>query len=475
MGHKCVLTIAALCGMLLTFTGEVRADYWDALNDNELNGSSTGLYNDNPHWVERLVTGTNYALGVDEGRIRVTCQNTFFPFCFLGASCEDDPNDTYYDNTEAHYVVANVKSHEDNWDPNNGMVGLWTHGHFASGWTAYDCEYELNNGWMSLTSYSGFTWLGLDAIQRYHTGYPESLMHPDSPYLDPNNTWDPNDPNYPTETDWKKANIWVKDARVPMWMLIQFDPYGTNHDANNVDDPNDPNCHWIRGAAWTGGKYDWDGTFFLQANCVGDMLGEDVSDPINGDFPFDPIYDMPYYLHQDGWDSVAAFSGGESAQDPNVTGYVVDTSYDDFESRWGYFTNESYSLSLSVINPQYGSVVISPDVLDDPNEAVLWDPNDPNEPPPQAWNLLRRYTDGTPIVMVAEAIAGKSFSRWVIFDPNHPGDANFGTADSNTVLYLTMDEDKSIEAAFKCGSGLPPFVGMMLLGLCVGVVIRRLT
>ncbi|MBN1346653.1 MAG: hypothetical protein JXQ73_28440 [Phycisphaerae bacterium] len=108
-----------------------------------------------------------------------------------------------------------------------------------------------------------------------------------------------------------------------------------------------------------------------------------------------------------------------------------------------------YDLSLSLVNPQYGSVAV--------------EPNLPGHPA------------GSVVVLTAEPIEGKSFNRWVIFDPNYPGDANFGTIDSNLVLYLTMDEDKSVEAAFKCGSGMPPFVAMSLLALAVGVVIRRLT
>ncbi|MBN1346873.1 MAG: hypothetical protein JXQ73_29545 [Phycisphaerae bacterium] len=459
MGKRFLILGGAVCAVWVFMPGVALGDFYDSFDDGELAGSPVGYDIDDPHWEKRLVTGTNYAVGVDEGRLRVTCQSTFFPFCFMGACCEDDPNETYFDNTGAHYMIANVRCHDDNWDPNNGMTGIWTHGHFAAGWTSYDFEWEPSDGWMSITSYSGFTWLHLADIAIEDAGYPMDLVDP--------NSYDPNDPD--------PNDFTPLDSRVKKWLVLQFDPYGTNHDANNPDDPNDPNCHWLRAAAWTGGKYDWDGVWIMQGNCVGDMLGKNVIDEINGDFPFDPIYDMPYYLHQDGWNSVAAFSGGDASVDPNTYGYVVDTSYDDFESRWGYWTNVSRSLSLNVINPQYGSVTIDPDVLDDPNNSVVWDPNDANEPPSQDWSLLRRYTDGTSIVMVAEAIAGKSFNRWVIFDPNYPGDANFGTADSNTVLYLTMDEDKSVEAAFKCGSGVPPFVGMMLLGLCVGVVIRRLT
>ena len=97
------------------------------------------------------------------------------------------------------------------------------------------------------------------------------------------------------------------------------------------------------------------------------------------------------------------------------------------------------------------------------------DPNVPTDP-----NELRRYTDGTEIVMVGTPAEGKLFRVWKIYDPNYPGDANYITEDSNTVLYLTMDGDYAIEAIFKCGSAemLPP-VGIVLVALTVGFVIRK--
>ncbi len=100
--------------------------------------------------------------------------------------------------------------------------------------------------------------------------------------------------------------------------------------------------------------------------------------------------------------------------------------------------------------------------------------NDPNvmaDP-----NALRRYTDGTEIVLVGMPVEGKSFKQWKIYDPNHPGDSSYVSVDTNAVLYLTMDGDYEIEAIFKCGSGemLPP-IGMVLLVLAMGVVVRRLS
>jgi hypothetical protein len=95
-------------------------------------------------------------------------------------------------------------------------------------------------------------------------------------------------------------------------MLLQFDPNGTHWDPNRPSDANDPNCHWLRAAHWTGDKYDWDGTWLLQANCVGAMLGKTVTNPLGSDFPFDPNVHMDDYLHQAGYNAIGAFSGGEA-------------------------------------------------------------------------------------------------------------------------------------------------------------------
>jgi len=357
-------------------------------------------------------------------------------------------------------MIANVRTHDTVYpDPNLGMTGLWVHTHMAAAWTAYSFEWEPSDGWMSIATYSGFTGIGMDSTHIDKPGYPISLVDP--------NSYDPNDPDPNT--------FEPKDPMLPHWMVVQFDPYGVNHDANHPDDPNDPNCHWVRGAAWMGAKHDWDGNWVLQANCVGDLLGETVTDPINGDFPFDPNIHMDYYVHLGGWDCVAAFAGGDTFWPPYNP--CDDVSYDDFEARWGYFTSVSHTLTLSVSNAHLGVVAVDPDLLDDPNEAGWHDPcvpgsYDPNVPLDP--NYLRRYTDGTAIVLTALPHSGKSLKHWIIWDPNHPGDSNYTATDTNTVLYLTMDANWQIDAAFKCGGSVPPFVAMTLLALGLAAAVRRL-
>ncbi len=454
MGKTKALSWLWACVLVVALPATVHADWWDSFDDGTV--VEPGPWDPcDPPWTFELIAGDQYLTGVDEGRLRITGYSAVLPFLFAGAYVSDglaDPNTAYFTHEQPHYLLANVRTHDDNFDPNLGMLGVWLHGDFEVGWTAYDVEWQANSGWMSITTYSGFTWITMDAIQRYHDGYPQSMIDPSSPF-DPNG-YDPNDPNYTSYNDYKKKTIWPKDPMLPHWMLIQFDPYGKNHDANFPDDPNDPNCHWIRGAAWMGDRDDWTGVWTMQANCVGALLGENVSDPLAGDFPFDPNVHMDYYVHTEGYNAVAAFSGGEAGSPGS---YHCDASYDDFESVTEYFAK---NLSLKIGNSSKGVVSIAPD---NPDQG---DPNTPDE---------RDYVFAydADVVLTATPTEG-SFKEWQVFDPNYPGDTNYAVIDTNQVLVLTMDQDHEVKAVFKCGSSLPPFVAMTLLALGLGVVIRRM-
>ena len=115
----------------------------------------------------------------------------------------------------------------------------------------------------------------------------------------------------------------------------------------------------------------------------------------------------------------------------------------------------SHSLSVTVNKINYGTVTFDPDRLDDPNA----DPNDPS--------ALRRYVVGTEVALTAVPEPGKSLNKWLIYDPNYPGDGNYATEDTNTVLYLTMDEDYEVRAKFKCGSGVGQVLPLLVAaGIC---------
>ncbi len=228
-------------------------------------------------------------------------------------------------------------------------------------------------------------------------------------------------------------NGWERSG---FWALFQFE-----QDPNYA--PGDPNGKWGRGAIWHGDKYDWDGKWILQGEYGGSGAG--------------------------GWGDGSEWYLGEGAcflaansDDSWTNGFPAECAYDNVEMRTGRFSNVPRRLSLTVGNSHMGTVLIDPE---------LADPNDPNT---ESERLLR-YTDGTGIVLLGHAYQGKSFKQWVIFDPNHPGDSNHITIDSNAVLFLMMDADWEIEGSFKCGGSLPPFIAMTLLALALGVVVRRIT
>jgi hypothetical protein len=86
-----------------------------------------------------------------------------------------------------------------------------------------------------------------------------------------------------------------------------------------------------------------------------------------------------------------------------------------------------YQLNLAVTNPTWGHVEMSPE------------PNDANAP------LFQR---NTLVTLTAVANEGKGFQQWTIYDPNHPGDANYATVDSNNPVTVFMDADKDVTATF---------------------------
>jgi len=91
-----------------------------------------------------------------------------------------------------------------------------------------------------------------------------------------------------------------------------------------------------------------------------------------------------------------------------------------------------YAMTLDVVNEPWGQVQVIPE------------PNDANAP---------RYPAGTVVSLTATPIDGKAFRWWEIYDPNHPGDANYAVVDSNISTQVVMDRPREVTATFKCGSG----------------------
>ena len=107
-------------------------------------------------------------------------------------------------------------------------------------------------------------------------------------------------------------------------------------------------------------------------------------------------------------------------------------------------------LNLNIVNEPWGSVQV--------------DPNAPNLP-------ADLHPAGSEVTLTATPIEGKGLKHWQVFDPNHPGDANYAAIDANNPITLLMDTDREVTAVFKCGSSVGPLLPMMLgvLGLVVWV------
>jgi hypothetical protein len=125
--------------------------------------------------------------------------------------------------------------------------------------------------------------------------------------------------------------------------------------------------------------------------------------------------------------------------EPRVGGGRVDMGSDEYWAR--------YSLALSVVKPEWGSVVVEPNQTE--------------------------YLSGSGVVLAATPIEGKAFSQWTVYDPNYPGDLNFATHDTNTVIRIRMDADMQVEAAFKCSGGVVTGLPLMGVGLLAMRLLRR--
>jgi len=106
------------------------------------------------------------------------------------------------------------------------------------------------------------------------------------------------------------------------------------------------------------------------------------------------------------------------------------------------------TLTLSIVNESWGSVTV------DPNLPEYADPN-------------------TVVTLTAVPIEGKAFRHWEVYDPCHPGDANYREIEANNPLILTMDLDREVTAVFKCGSGIDAVLPLLMLATVACIVTSR--
>jgi len=146
--------------------------------------------------------------------------------------------------------------------------------------------------------------------------------------------------------------------------------------------------------------------------------------------------------------------------DENGSGTCPDFGDVNFDVRISEYTAwidaqipEYKTLTLNVKNGTRDHVGIEPQ------------PTDRNQP---------EFPAGIEVVLTADPNGDKVWSRWKVFDPNHPDDANYIATDTNAVLYLTMDADWRVKAIFKCGSGLGVLGPVVVIGIPIcGFAARR--
>lgn len=380
---------------------------------------------DNPMWQMWSYLSEAAAAWVEPTGLNMWTSSVSIPYMFLGGvvntppytwrlypDMTQDPNDspTFYSTDTSHYILAFVR-----WpDPNRGEAIVTLHGN-PQGWTGM--------------------FLGINKSPSNSRSY--MYMHC-SPVGD---------------LDWDgPGGSYTLDLEEGIWMMLQYDADG---DTSVPNAP--PGAPLWKSAVWNGDKYADAPTSWDDANYV--MVTQaDNGQPLvyksfgSGYNPADP---NDYQLLTEGICLVGVY-GTDATEIPSWIEVTHVECRDNAE-----FVATAHNLDLTVTNAQHGTIEIDP---------MLPDPNDPNLPE----DRLLKYTEGTNVVMTATPVEGKTFKGWTIYDPNYPGDINHSVTDTNAVLFLVMDSDWQIEAAFKCGSSLPPFVAMMLLTLGLGVVARRL-
>ncbi len=184
---------------------------------------------------------------------------------------------------------------------------------------------------------------------------------------------------------------------------------------------------------------------------------------------------------------------------------VIDLNGDGELSIFEYF---NYAAQADLTNPTDGSYVpYVTDVIYVPSAyyyPIYWDGNylaehplytEWNAPPPPCTLTIEcvldtqghveadpapadpnvfEYPVGTEVELTAVPVVDRVFKHWEIADPNHPGDANHVTLDSNNPVTIVMDSDQHVRAVFGCSSGMGQALPMMAVGLLVcGVITRR--
>ena len=403
----------------LFFRRDSNNPHYDANDPNWTNPNNPVLWDaDNPDWNIYVPLDEGHAETAKDGWLYLWAHGDWWPWAMTVAyvdSGDHDPNTsrTFWDDSASHYVLARVKNLD---DPNRhrGRAVLFL---------------NVNEG----------TWTG---------GYEFTYEF----YKSPNRLWGVSCVTGMWWTNMASGYLTPLDEVNGFWILLQF-----NSDGN----PDDPNGKYIQATCWDGDKYDgWNGSWINNIH-----LGADPN-------TFDDPNAASFYSVLGGRTAIASYGDTYWHED----GYPSNVAFDEIEARTGTFSPEARLLQMQFYHGENGTVSFDPDLTADPNVRAHWNSNgNPDDPNVWIWvpadpNGERRYTNGTEVALTAEPLPGKTFLKWKYWDPCSPGTVY---EETNAVLYLTMDSSLNVEAQFKCGNSVPPFVGMTLLALAVGLVVRR--
>ncbi len=297
--------------------------------------------------------------------------------------------------------------------------------------------------------------------------YPKTLMYSWCPYDPPGHRIVFVDPNY----------VWVDNA-VYAWEGGSDPISSLAYDAEGV-----PGIACFR-QKWTG--EDWErGIFYIK----GSGGGWDVSTVTDQVGSIEE--DRPdIWLHY-GSDDRPGISYHDN-RDPSIKPLVY--TYLDPNSVWQFSMVDDRPVRGNAEKGAYNSMVTDPNgrpaityrdvtfnclryavTADEPDSYTLstWNEGqghgtwgtiliDPN---------MERYPEGTVVTLTGVPSDGKKFVGWRIYDPRHPGDANYAAEDTNNPLQLVMLYDTEVGAAFACADddALLPAI-LALLGVTLAVI-----
>jgi len=113
--------------------------------------------------------------------------------------------------------------------------------------------------------------------------------------------------------------------------------------------------------------------------------------------------------------------------------------------------------------PYYG---MNLDIVNEPWGTVQLEPNDANGPP-----FL--YASGAEVTLTAKPNPGRELTHWLVYHPDHPGDANHAAVDANNPIVIVMNTNREVTAVFTCGDSVGLLTPAMLAALGLFVLVRR--